>query len=335
MRTRQDVLADVNAGLPDFDWAEGARRYLDGFFQRYSREQIEMFVATKPLAAITPEDPVGSLAEIVSYLNHFSNTIHLLKLPRDARVLDVACGPGWMSHWLTRLGYQTVGVDIASEFVALARKRLADDPCLDLPAETLEAMFDTVDLEREALPERLAETFDAAILESCLHHFVDPIAALENIRRGLKPDGVVLIIESDNRQGPIRDDYMQVMLETQTLERPYSRAQLLEVLAHAGFPAVEFLGPINGFFPQSVQGRVDMNLDLGRITADANFCLCATNEEALVRLIPSRAPSPPPPEAPPSRKLALAMRVRAATPAWFRPLVRPLGRWWLSRSSVR
>jgi len=330
MRTKEAVLADVNAELPDFDWAEGARRYLDGFFQRYSREQIELFVATKPLAAITPEDPAGSLAEIVSYLNHFSNTIHLLKLPRGAQVLDVACGPGWMSHWLTRLGYQTVGVDISPEFVALARKRVADDPCLDLPAEMLEAMFDTVDLEREALPQRLAGAFDAAILESCLHHFVDPIAALENIRRGLKADGVALIIESDNRQGPIRDDYMQVMLETQTLERPYSRAQLLEILAHAGFPAVEFLGPINGFFPESAQGGADLNAALSRITSDANICLCATSEEALLRLVPSRA-TPRPQPAAPNPRMALATQLRGLTPTWVRPLLRPFGRWWLAR----
>ncbi|PIB93621.1 bifunctional 2-polyprenyl-6-hydroxyphenol methylase/3-demethylubiquinol 3-O-methyltransferase UbiG [Caulobacter sp. FWC2] len=325
MRTRDALLAEVNAELPDFDWAEGARRYLDGFFAQYSREQIEAFVATKPLAAITPEDPAGSLAEVVSYLNHFANTIHLLALPRGARVLDVACGPGWVSHWLTRLGYATTGVDISTQFVDLARQRLADDPYLALSAEQLEAMFATVDLEREALPPQLEGTFDAAILESCLHHFVDPIAALENIRRGLKPDGVVLIIESDNRQGPIRDDYMRVMLETQTLERPYSRGQLLEILAHAGFPAVEFFGAVNGFFAQSGQTGYDLSAALARITADANICLCATNEAALARIVPSRAvaPAEPPPI---DAGMALATRLRDRTPAWARPLLRPFGR---------
>ncbi|MET3665250.1 class I SAM-dependent methyltransferase [Caulobacter sp. 1776] len=330
MRTREALLADVNAELPDYDWADGARRYLDAFFQRYSREQVEGFTATKPLAAITPEDPAGSLAEIVSYLNHFSNTIHLLQLPRGAKVLDVACGGGWVSHWLTRLGYQTVGVDISAEFVALARKRLADDPYLDLSPETLDGMFVTVDLEREPLPEALAGGFDAAVLESCLHHFVDPIAALESIRRGLKPDGVVLIIESENRRGAIKDEYMRVMVETQTLERPYPREQFLEILAHAGFPAVEFLGPINGFFAQSGQGGYDLSQALARITAEANICLCATNEAALLRLVPSRA-RPPAPAAAPNQRLEMATRLRGLVPAWTRPLLRPLGRWFLAR----
>jgi len=325
MRTRDALLAEVNAELPDFDWAEGARRYLDGFFAQYSREQIEAFVATKPLAAITPEDPVGSLAEVVSYLNHFANTIHLLALPRGARVLDVACGPGWVSHWLTRLGYQTTGVDISDQFVALARQRLADDPCLALSDQQLEAMFAVADLEREPLPPSLEGTFDAAILESCLHHFVDPIAALETIRRGLKPDGVVLIIESENRRGPIRDDYMKVMLETQTLERPYSREQLLEVLAHAGLPAVEFFGAVNGFFAHSGQGGYDLSRELARITADGNICVCAMNEAALARIVPSRAA--PPVEPPPvDAGMALATRLRDRTPAWVRPVLRPFGR---------
>lgn len=325
MRTRDALLADVNSELPDLDWAEGARRYLDGFFAQYSREQVEGFTATKPLAAITPEDPVGSLAEVVSYLNHFANTIHLLALPRGARVLDVACGGGWVSHWLTRLGYETTGVDISDRFVELARKRLADDPYLALTPERLAAMFAVVDLEREPLPADLEGTFDAAILESCLHHFLDPIAALESIRRGLKPDGVVLIIESENRLGAIRADYMQVMLETQTLERPYSREQFLEILAHAGLRAVEFFGPINGFFAQSGQVGYDLSAALARITADANICLCATNEAALARIVPSRAAAPvePPPI---DAGMALATRLRDRTPAWLRPVLRPFGR---------
>lgn len=330
MRTREAILADVNAELPDLDWAEGARRYLDAFFERYSREQIEAFTATKPLAAITPEDPDGSLAEVVSYLNHFANTIHLLKLPRGARVLDVACGAGWVSHWLTRLGYDTTGVDISDQFVALARKRLAEDPYLAIPPDRLEAMFATVDLEREALPARLEGAFDAAILESCLHHFVDPIAALENIRRGLKPGGVVLIIESENRRGRIRDDYMQVMLETQTLERPYPRDQLLEILAHAGFTAVEFFGAVNGFFAESGQAGYDLSQALARITAEANICLCATDEAALARIVPSRATPPAERPATVDAGMALAMRLRDRTPAWLRPLLRPFGRLLLS-----
>jgi len=54
---------------------------------------------------------------------NFSNVVMLLQLsPTRSRVLDVACGGGWVSHFLMRLGYATFGFDIAPDFVELARE---------------------------------------------------------------------------------------------------------------------------------------------------------------------------------------------------------------------
>ena len=134
MRTKQAVLADLNRDLPALDWRAGAKAYLVDFFERYTQGQIEDFVFTKPLGAITPEDPAGTLTEAVSYLFNFANAIQLLQLKRGARVLDVACGGGWFAHWLRKLGYDARGMDLSADFVALARRRLLDDPYLPCPA---------------------------------------------------------------------------------------------------------------------------------------------------------------------------------------------------------
>ena len=294
MTSRAELLAKINADLPQLDWKKGARDYVAAFCARFTPEQIEDFIFTKPLAALTPEDPEGSLTEVSSYLFNFASTIRLLHLKRGARVLDVACGGGWFSHWLRRLGYEARGIDISEDFIKLARKRLLLDPHLQITAEEAEAAFLVHDLEVSSLPRDFHGRFDAVVLESCLHHFFDPIAALTHIRESLAPGGVVLILEGENRQGPIREEYMQVMLETATLERPYPRAQLLEILEAAGIGHVEFLGSVPGFFAASAPLAAHMTQLLADSTAGSNVCICALDAESLRRLIPSYAQRPAP-----------------------------------------
>jgi len=136
MRTKADILDEINRDLPDLDWKRGAVDYIAGFFAMYSEQQITDFILTKPLSAITPEDPAGAIAEITACLDNFSSTVRLLALPRGARILDVACGGGWVAHWMRRLGYAAHGIDISADFVALAARRLHADPQLDDPRAT-------------------------------------------------------------------------------------------------------------------------------------------------------------------------------------------------------
>ncbi len=338
LRSKEAVLADINRDLPPLDWRGGAQRYLADYFDRYSRDQIEDFVFNKPLGALTPEDPVGSLRETVFYLFNFANAVQLLQLERGARVLDVACGGGWFAHWLRKIGCEAHGLDLSADFVDLARRRLVDDPYLACGPDEAAALFRVHDIERDPLPANLHGAFDVIVLESCLHHFFDPIAAMTHLAEGLAEGGVVLVIEGENRRGAIRDEYMQVMLETSTLERPYPRELLLEVLQHAGLEHVEFLGLTPGFVPQSAPVARQMSLALEESTAGSNICLCARDETAIRRLAPSYgiAPEPEPqpePQHVPKRApiltrlvLSAAGLVRDAAPGWMRPALRAVWR---------
>ena len=338
MRAKEAVLLDVNRELPPLDWRTGAQDYLAQFFQQHSRNQIEAFVFTKPLGAITPEDPAGSLTEAVSYLFNFASSIKLLKLERGARILDVACGGGWFAHWLRKLGYDARGMDLSADFIDLARRRLADDPYLSCTPEELEASFRVHDFEAERLPEDMRGIFDAIVLESCLHHFFDPIAAMTHIAEGLAPGGVILVLEGENRQGPIHPDYMKVMLETSTLERPYPRPILREVLEHAGLPHIEFLGTTPGFFPESAPIAAHMTQSLADNTRASNMCVCGRDLASVQRVAPSHgqvpepeataetAAPPPTPQPPPQPQSRLAQRVRDRAPDWSRPVLRTVWR---------
>ncbi|MEO6341121.1 MAG: class I SAM-dependent methyltransferase [Caulobacteraceae bacterium] len=316
MRTKAELLAELNQDLPDRDWRKGAQDYLKFFFDKYTQAQVEEFVFTRPLGQVTPEDHVGALTETVGYLYNFANSIQLLQFKRGARVLDVACGGGWFAHWMRKLGYDAYGMDISEDFIAMARRRVLADPHVPHTAETAESVFRVQDFEIERLPEDLRGTFDAIVLESCLHHFFDPVAAMTHIAEGLAPGGVVLVLEGENRQGPIRDEYMQVMLETATLERPYPRILLRELLDHAGLPHVEFLGGLKGYFAESAWITQHMTLHLADSISGSNICVCGKDAASVQRVVPSYGvkaepePAPPAPEVQlPGRPASLLLRV--------------------------
>jgi hypothetical protein len=168
-------------------------------------------------------------------------------------------------------------------------------------------MFRTHDIETEPLAE--TDEFDAIILESCLHHLFDPIQALAHLRQAAKPEGLMAIIEGENRKAGIKPDYLQIMLEMNTLERPFSRRELTDMLVMTGWNAHEFLGAVNGWFsPQSPEGRF-FNERLRCSAEGLNLVVCAQNPNALLRIYPwwggaterpEPAPTPEEPRAQPT-----------------------------------
>src|SRR5688572_3224693 len=125
MLTRDEFLLKVNAEIPPgVDWKAGAVRYVAHFIEAWGREAVRTYAMTKPMAAVGV-NPGPGITEFSSYIYNFANALALLKPKRGARVLDVACGGGWVSHYLSKLGYWTYGIDISIDFVELARERLA------------------------------------------------------------------------------------------------------------------------------------------------------------------------------------------------------------------
>lgn len=90
------------------------------------------------------------------------------------RLLDVACGPGYVTGEAARRGAQVLGVDFSDTMVALARRRC---PGLE---------FREGDAEALALP---AASFDAVTMNFGLLHLDRPQAAIAEAARVLVPGG--------------------------------------------------------------------------------------------------------------------------------------------------
>ena len=94
------------------------------------------------------------------------------------RVLDVGCGDGSASGgWLAARCAEYVGLDVSPAAVEAARSRGLDARVID---------------DAAALPFE-DESFDGAICTEVLEHLFDPLGALEEIRRVLRPGACVVV----------------------------------------------------------------------------------------------------------------------------------------------
>lgn len=106
----------------------------------------------------------------------------------NRRVLDFACGAGWTSEWLNRMGYDVDGFDCDADSIAMAERRLGFDR--RLVASRLR--FTTADGHR--LP-YAAETFGQSFCFDSLHHMADYPAVFQEIFRVLAPGSRAVFVE--------------------------------------------------------------------------------------------------------------------------------------------
>jgi SAM-dependent methyltransferase len=297
----KELLEDINRQLPlNIDWKAGALRYVNDAIGHYDcPTKAKRSIMSKPFQPIGGENWQHGISKFTSFLNNLANTLQLLQLEPGSKILDVACGAGWLSEILARVGYSPAGVDISPEFIEMTRERMAV-----VSTEDPRRNFLAIDVETEKLPDHMTGTFRAAIFLACLHHFHNPIAALRNIGEGLAEDGVLVIIEGHNLRGKIREDWVEVMRDTHTIERPYSRENLVRVLEIAGFPAYEVVAAVNGFYPRFAWNHINTHAHV--IGEGRNYLVAARSREPLRRIFP-QVPEQPPQKAPSPVAQAMAV----------------------------
>jgi SAM-dependent methyltransferase len=203
------------------DYGEGHRRYVERV-----GAAGELWLRTKPFSA-----PPGR--ELWECLRTFSHIVERLGLEHRAQVLDVGCGPGWLSEFLARCGYWVTGVDVSEDMVRLARERVA---AIAAPiGEGNQALAEFHALPVQELPWR--SRFEAAILYDAMHHFEDEVETLRVIRSTLAPGGAIFIHEGV-RPAEGSEGERQLIAEMEqygTLESPFDPEYLVAVLGEAGF----------------------------------------------------------------------------------------------------
>ena len=127
------------------------------------------------------ENPQERLKSLWGVIDQQHNELILSRI-KGKRVLDAGCGYGSLVDHLHRSGFEVEGWDHDPESVAVAANIFPGAPVR------------LADLESE----RPAEAFDSIVLKDSLHHLVgegDVAAAFSNIRRLLKQDGRLVILD--------------------------------------------------------------------------------------------------------------------------------------------
>lgn len=110
---------------------------------------------------------------------------HLLGDVHEKRVLDLGCGSGEAVIPLLARGASVIAVDLSQDLIELARKRLA------LSRQSGNCRFIVASAYEVPLPNT---SVDVILCSSLLHHMKIPVA-MEEIRRLLKSDGIVVVKE--------------------------------------------------------------------------------------------------------------------------------------------
>jgi SAM-dependent methyltransferase len=97
------------------------------------------------------------------------------------RALDAACGTGRHSASLVSAGHETLGVDRSPAMLAVAREKVP------------EARFELGELT--ALPTD-DKSFDLAVCALALTHLTDPVPAIAELARSVRPGGRVVISDA-------------------------------------------------------------------------------------------------------------------------------------------
>lgn len=120
---------------------------------------------------------------------------HLVdKIPAGGRVLEIAPGPGYFCIELAKLGnYQITGLDISRSFVEIARRNAADAGL----------QIDFREGNASVMPFK-DNTFDFTFCQAAFKNFSEPVKAIAEMYRVLRPGGLSVISDL-RRDAPAKE----------------------------------------------------------------------------------------------------------------------------------
>ena len=166
-------------------------------------------------------------------------------LPGNARVLEIAPGPGYLSIALAKLGpFKITGLDISQSFVRMASEYAKRE---GVAARFIHGSASDIPLEDGV--------FDLIVCRAAFKNFSEPLKALNEMHRVLKPGGKAIII--DLRKDASWDEivaYVDALHISRTstwmtkftfkhmlLKRAYTEEQMTGLVAGSDFKSCEII----------------------------------------------------------------------------------------------
>ena len=114
------------------------------------------------------------------------------ELPKGSSVLEVAPGPGYFSIELAKLGsYAITGLDLSRTFVKIATRKAEE---AGVRVDFRQGSASNMPLQKDS--------FDFLLCRAAFKNFANPVGALQEMCRVLKPGGRGLIIDLKRNASP-------------------------------------------------------------------------------------------------------------------------------------
>ncbi len=165
--------------------------------------------------------------------------INQMNLKENNRVLDVGCGTGLAITKISTLlpKGKVCGIDISRGMVEKSKQKVMDKANIELKV---------ADAERIPYP---SDYFDYVFSTHSFHHYSEPVAALNEMKRVLKQGRPLLIAESCRNAsiGARLFDYYHRFFEKGHIMY-YSEEELIELYEQAGFLDVRIVFLESNYF---------------------------------------------------------------------------------------
>jgi len=173
-----------------------------------------------------------------------------VELPQGSQVLEVAPGPGYFAIELAKLGgYRVTGLDISRTFVDIARQNAAE--------AGVEVDFRHGNASQMPFYD---QSFDFLLCRAAFKNFAQPLEALQEMYRVLKPGGRALIIDlrrdaskesvsqavEEMRLGRVNTFLTKGTFRFMLLKRAYTRKEFEAFLAQTKFGPIEIKEELTG-----------------------------------------------------------------------------------------
>ena len=203
-----------------------------------------------PIEGLTAKWYAANTAEMMNQYEELAQRV-ASQLPPGSSALEIAPGPGYFSIELARRGpYIVTGIDISRTFVKMAAKRAAD---LGVKVDFRQGSASELPIQDNS--------YDFLLCRAAFKNFGEPVRALQEMCRVLKPGGKGLIIDLKGdatreeigrevdgmRLSWMNKIFTRLALQTTLLKRAYTREQFKQMLAETAFTQVDILESNIGF----------------------------------------------------------------------------------------
>lgn len=166
------------------------------------------------------------------------------ELPQGANVLEVAPGPGYYCIELAKLGsFSITGLDISHTFVKMASKKAAE--------AGVKVNFTQGSASKMPLQ---TASFDFLLCRAAFKNFADPVGALREMCRVLRPGGRGLIIDLRRDASPATVSHYVDNMGLSPFNRIMTKLAFRTMLLRSAYTADEF----RAMLAQTEFGAIDI-----------------------------------------------------------------------------